>query len=96
MPAAVLAGLEVAYLLVPRACRTGNLLPVHLTHLATLLLALTGGAVAWRQWQRWGASEDGRAGVAGFLAGLGLLVSAAFTLVSVALWLPSFVLSPCQ
>jgi hypothetical protein len=87
--------LEVAYMLVPHACETGNLVPVHLAHGGALLLAWVGAFLAWREWRRWGAQwPDDAAGPAPrsrFMATLGLLVSGGFTLVILALWLPKLV-----
>jgi hypothetical protein len=99
-PVAFLINLEVAYALVPPACVSHNLLPVHLTHLACLLLALVGLLTAWRSWSTVGTNWPGAAGDplarSRFMAGTGLLVSAMFLLVIVAQWIPSFVLDPCQ
>jgi hypothetical protein len=99
-PIAFLLELEIAYMLVPRACRAGTLLPVHLAHAGAFVLALTGVAIAWRQWRRWsddwpeeGGSPESRSR---FMATMALLTSSAFTLVILALWLPSLVLHPCQ
>ena len=63
-PLASLVGLEVGYVLAERACATGQLLPLHLSFLGCLLLAVAPGVVAWREWRRWGArpaSEEGGA-----------------------------------
>ncbi|HET9465442.1 MAG TPA: hypothetical protein VFO71_07930 [Gemmatimonadales bacterium] len=99
-PIAFLLELEIAYLLVPWACKAGMVLPVHLAHAAALLLALTGAVIAWRQWRRWSRipTSDGPAPEARsrFMAELAMLVSAGFTLVILALWLPTFWLHPCQ
>ena len=99
-PVAFLINLEIAYALVPPACSAHNLLPVHLTHLACLLLALVGLLTAWRSWSTVGTSWPGDAGDplarSRFMAGIGLLVSAMFLLVIVTQWIPSFVLDPCQ
>lgn len=99
-PIAFLLELEIAYLLVPRACKVGMVLPVHLAHAAALLLALTGAVIAWRQWRRWSRipTSDGAAPEARsrFMAELAMMVSAGFTLVILVLWLPTFWLHPCQ
>jgi hypothetical protein len=99
-PIAFLVNLEVAYALVPTACSSHHELPVHLVHLACLLLTLYGLFTAWRSWNTLGAtwpSEEGDPlARSRFLAGTGLLVSALFVLVIVAQWIPSFVLDPCQ
>lgn len=99
-PIAFLLQLEVGYMLVPRACKAGVILPLHLAHVGTLLIAVAGLLIGWRQWQRWHAevSTDG----AGpeprslFMALLGVMVGGAFVLVILALWLPTFLLHPCQ
>jgi hypothetical protein len=99
-PTAFLINLEVAYALVPTACASRNVLPVHLVHLACLLLTLFGLLTAWRSWKTTGASWPGEQGDplsrSRFMAGTGMLMSAMFVLVIVAQWIPSFVLNPCQ
>ena len=88
------------YALVPTACSSRNELPIHLVHLACLLLTLYGLLTAWRCWKAAGATWSGEAGDplarSRFMAGVGLLVSGMFVLVIVAQWIPSFVLDPCQ
>jgi hypothetical protein len=99
-PIAFLLQLEIAYFIVPRACHAGVVFPIHLAHLGALLIALAGGVTAWRQWQRWGrdwpAAGPGPETRSRFMAEVALLVSAGFTLVILALWLPTFWLHPCQ
>ena len=98
-PVAFLLNLELAYALVPVACTSG-VLPVHLVHLGSFLLALAGGVFAFRCWRAkgstWPGEEGGRLARTRFMAGLGLLESALFALVIVAQWIPSFLLNPCQ
>jgi hypothetical protein len=99
-PIAFLIDLEVAYALVPTACSTRNRLLIHLVHLACLLLVLFAWGTAWRCWKAagasWPAEEGGPLGRSRLLAGLGVLMSALFALVILAMWLPSFILDPCQ
>jgi hypothetical protein len=99
-PIAFLLDLEVAYALVPTACSTRNQLPVHLSHFACLLLALFGGLTALRCWRLTGSTWPGEAGDplarSRFMAGLGLLLSGFIVLVIIAMWIPSFILDPCQ
>ena len=99
-PVAFLINLEVAYAFVPAACSARNELPIHLTHLACLLLTLFGLLTAWRSWKLTGAAWPGEQGDplarSRFMAGTGLLVSGMFLLVVVAQWIPSLVLDPCQ
>jgi hypothetical protein len=99
-PIAFLLDLETAYALVPTACSSRNELPIHLAHILCLLLTLFGGLTAWRWWRLRGATWPGEEGGAlarsRFMAGLGLLLSGLFALLIVAMWIPSFVLDPCQ
>jgi hypothetical protein len=99
-PVAFLINLEVAYAFVPRACSSGNELPVHLTHFACLLLTLYGLLTAWRSWKTMGGTWPGEQGDpiarSRFMAGVGLLVSGMFVVVIVAQWIPSLMLDPCQ
>jgi hypothetical protein len=99
-PIVLLIDLEVAYALVPRACASRNSLPVHLSHLICLALVLFAGITALRCWRALGSTwpgEDGSSVASSrFLAGLGLLLSALSALVIIAMWIPSFMLDPCQ
>lgn len=99
-PVAFLLNLEVAYALVPTACGARSVVLVHLVHLVSLGLAILGGVVAWRTWQRsgatWPGGEGGRISRTRFMAGLGALMGLLFTLVILAQWIPSFILDPCQ
>lgn len=98
-PIAFLVNLEVAYALVPAACSSRNELPIHLVHLACLLLTLYALLSAWHSWKAAGTTspaEEGGLARSRFMAGTGLLVSAMFMLVIVAQWIPSLVLDPCQ
>jgi hypothetical protein len=99
-PTAFLINLEVAYALVPTACSTRNELPVHLVHLACLMLTLYGLLTARRCWKAVGATWPGEEGDplarSRFMAGIGVLMSVFVALVIVADWIPSFMLNPCQ
>jgi hypothetical protein len=99
-PIVFLIDLEVAYALVPTACSARNRLPVHLVHLACLLLVLFSWVTARRCWKAtgatWPADEGGPLGRSRFMAGVGVLMSALFALVILAMWIPSFILDPCQ
>ena len=99
-PIAALAGLEIAYIFADRACTTGDMLPVHLTWMGSLLAALLAGWLGWREWRRWGGGHAGDdAGLAGrsrFLAVLGMLLSVMAALVILAQWSAAFIFHPCQ
>src|SRR4051812_35746453 len=91
-PVAFMANLELAYALVPSACSARNDLPVHLVHLACLLLALGGTLLSWRRWsamgRRWPGEDGGFPASARFLAASGVLGGGYFVLVILAQWLP--------
>jgi len=101
-PAAFFVHLQIAYVLVPWAClhRPEGDVWLHVTGIASVVLAAVGTWVAWRVWDRDGrdASDDG-GGVpsrARFLALTGLGMSAVFVLLLAAQWAAAFFISPCQ
>ena len=99
-PVASLVALEIGYVLAERACLTGQMLPVHLTFIVTILACLGSGLLGWREWRAWGtrlASEaGGREGRSRFLALLGMLSGPLFAFVILALWSAVFYYHPCQ
>ena len=99
-PALILVDLQLGYMLVPYACRTGDSTPGHVVHLIMLLACLGLAAVAWRSWTEAGRavpSDDGsQAGRSRFMAVLGILISVSSALVIAAQWWPSFLIHPCQ
>jgi hypothetical protein len=99
-PVAVLLDINVGYFLVTQACLHRNIVPLHLVHLGAMLLAMLGGLAAWRLWQNVGRGmphdEPGPPGTTRFMAATGLAGGVLFTLVTLAQWIPVFVLSPCQ
>jgi hypothetical protein len=99
-PVAFLSGLSLAYALVPLACQTQRAWPLHATSALVLALALAGIVLAWRTHREAmsashaeGAKDD--APHAGFLATVGIFVSALSALATLALWSTVWVLSPC-
>jgi tetrahydromethanopterin S-methyltransferase subunit F len=98
-PTAFLINLEVGYALVPTACRSGRMLPLHLVHLVCLLLALLGILVAQRiraPTDISGAEGNGHTTQARFMGRLGVAVGLLFALVIMSQAIPGFVLSPFQ
>ena len=53
-PFAWFLDLQLRYMLAPRTCVTERQFALHLVTLAMLLLAASGGLVAWHTWQRVG------------------------------------------
>ncbi len=99
-PVASLIGLELGYALNQRACDTGQMLPLHLSFVSALLLALLGTALGWREWRyreaRLSGEEGGPEGRSRFLALLGVLTGAMFSLVILVMWSATLFLHPCQ
>lgn len=101
-PAAFFAHLQVAYVLVPWSCMRDNRLWLHVAGAVSVLLALTGVAVAWTVWSREsdaGLEAPGEHGGprprARFLAVAGVVMSAMFALLLAAQWAAALFLSPC-
>jgi hypothetical protein len=87
------------YALVPWACGTRHMLPLHLVSLAALLLAILGAGVAWRDWRqhRKISSESAdSAGRAHFIALLAFGSCLMFGLVVLIEGLGQFYFDPCQ
>jgi hypothetical protein len=99
-PVAALLDLNLSYMLVTRACLAGSRVPLHLVHLGGVLLTTVGGVVAWRALRdvgtSWPHDEPGPPGTTRLMAAVGVLGGVLFTLVALALWVPVWVLSPCQ
>jgi hypothetical protein len=99
-PTAYLAGLQLAYQLVPHDCHVQNTTLGHLVHAVTTLVCLGGTLLAWRVWRAVPAevpqSEFGVEPRTRFLGAVGAITSALFVLVSLAQWLAVFFLDPCQ
>ena len=102
VPLIYLLSFLTVYNLVPARCQghSGTMLIAHLVHLVTLILVVLAGVLAWHEWRRLGAErareEGGALGTDRFMAELGILTSAMFTIVVIAQWFPTFVLNPCQ
>jgi nicotinamide riboside transporter PnuC len=99
-PLAWMLGLNAAYGLVRVACAKDSMLYLHAVSFLTLLLALAGGWVAWREWKRagaeWPQEEGGTIPRSRFMVAMGLLGSGLFSLVILAQWVASFFLNPCM
>ncbi len=100
-PLAWMLGLNAEYGLVRVACAKQNMLYLHAVSVLTLLLALSGGWVAWREWRRTGrhAPDEEAGGTlarSGFMVMMGLMASALFSLAILAQWVASFFFNPCM
>lgn len=92
--------LQAVYLLSEYGCLTGRFMPIHLVSSVAVLISLIGGFVAWSAWRtigpEWPDASAGSVPRARFMALLGLLGCALFTLLIVAQWMPSIVGVPCN
>jgi hypothetical protein len=99
-PLLALASLHLSYAAVPPACNADRALPLHLVPAVALLLAVGGFLLAWRDWREtgreWPGEEGGTVGRSRFLAAIGVLLSAFFAVVIVAMWAPTLVIGSCQ
>jgi hypothetical protein len=99
-PIASLVALELGYVLVERACGTGQMVPIHLAFLGCLAATGVAGLAARREWRRYGArlasETGGPEGRSRFLAVLGVLSAPLFALAIVAQWSAVLFLHPCQ
>ena len=99
-PLAWMLGLNAQYALVPVACAKQNMLYLHSVSVLTLLLAVAGGLVAWREWKRtgreWPGEVPGAIPRSRFMVALGLLASALFALTIVAQWAANLFFHPCM
>jgi hypothetical protein len=97
-PAAFLLNLQVAYAVVAVTCARAA--PwVHVTSALLFVLALVGGAIAYSQWRRSGGGPPGDGGNvldrSRFLAAVGGMGSALFSLIILMQWVALLLLPPC-
>lgn len=99
-PVALLWGQMIVYALVPDACDRKSSVWVHVVHLIIVLVSLLGGWMALRVWRRLGRGEaDSHPSPehrARFMAVSGMAIGAFFALTAAAMWLATFLLSPCS
>jgi hypothetical protein len=92
--------LQANYVLASLTCQQGSRWPLYLVTLVALLITLAAGFGSWRARARVNGmhSDDGGSllSVARFMAVLGLMTSALFSLVIIAQAVPSFIFRGCQ
>ena len=98
-PLAALVQQSASYALVAAECAQQQRLPVHLVTALGLAVALTGAAIAWRQWRAVGVAAPRDSGDAvsrtRFLAIVGVSISGLMALAIAAQWLTTAFISPC-
>jgi len=91
--------LQSVYLASEFGCSTSDFTWNHVLSGLTLVIAMLAGAVAWREWIAAGATmaEDGGDQMSRrrFMALLGILISALFSVTIFAQWLPTLTGVPC-
>ena len=99
-PAAWLVALQVCYVLVPVACRSGHHLPLHLAGILFLCCGIFIGWIASRNLMAFiaqeGAGPDAVLAREHFMALLGVMMSALFSLVIFVQAAAAFIIGPCS
>lgn len=99
-PFAFLMHLVLTFFLADTACRAGVEWPLHLITLVAVGLCALGALSGWRVRQDTGAHEMaaglGRVERTRFMANVGVLLTALFTLIILAQWAGMLVFSVCQ
>ncbi|HEY0458432.1 MAG TPA: hypothetical protein VGC97_04720 [Pyrinomonadaceae bacterium] len=99
-PAAWAIQLQTVYLASEYGCKYMNFMPNHLASVFALLLSIIGGVIAWRNWiesgKQWEAKEANPQSRSRFMAILGMMTAALFTLLIFAQWLPTLLGVPCD
>jgi hypothetical protein len=99
-PAAWALQLQIVYLLSEYGCGSGNFTPNHIASGGALILSVFGFLLSWHNWMKaggeWKNEEAGTLARSRFLAILGVLTGALFTLVIFAQWLPTILGVPCD
>jgi len=93
-PAAWLAQLQALYLSSEYGCMTSNFTRNHIIVVISLVVSLIGWAIAWREWTKHREDETDRR--ARFMALIGVMTGALFSLLILAQWLPTLVGVPCD
>jgi hypothetical protein len=99
-PAVFFAHLQLAYVLVPWSCATGNRIWPNVVDALSVTLAAGGVLIARHVWSRDDMGQESGAGGpssrARFLGITGTVTGAMFVLLLAAQWAASWLISPCQ
>jgi len=96
-PLLALTDQAIALALVPWACAHQNTWVVHFSHASFLAAATAAGVGAWLRWRETAMpSTSGEANIQfHFLAGIAMTAAALSAVVIVAMWIPTWMISPC-
>lgn len=99
-PLAFGADLILGYALVQHACSTGHFYVLHLLTIFALLFTLSGGLLAWREYNRIPREVDDEGGSpsnrARFMAIFGMVWCGLFVIIILANGVPRMLISPCD
>ena len=95
-PAAWLAQLQALYLSSEYGCTTSNFTRNHIVVVFALIVSLIGWAFAWREWTKSRDVNSGGRMRHRFMALIGVLTGALFSLLILAQWLPTIMGVPCD
>ena len=97
-PLLALSDQSVAFALVGWTCEHQSTAALHASHLLFLALAALAAVAAWRNWRETAASaagEDAAIVQRHFLAGVATAVAALSATAIVAMWIATWMISPC-
>jgi len=97
-PLLALADQTVAFALVGPGCASQSTALLHASHALFLALAIVAMVAAWRMWLKTAAvaaTDGGGALQRHFLAGVATTVAAVSAAAIAAMWIPTWLISPC-
>jgi lysylphosphatidylglycerol synthetase-like protein (DUF2156 family) len=90
---------EIVYALTPFRCYGGTRLPIYLVSIVALVLSVSAGGLAFRNWKKvskvWPNEASDSTSHVAFMSVLGLMSSFIFSLVIVAAIIATVILHPC-
>ena len=99
-PLAYGANLILGYVLVQHVCSTGHFYILHAITIVAVVVVLSAGLIAWREYVRIPRQADDEGGSpfdrAQFMAIFGMMSALGFTIAIIATAVPRFILSPCD
>jgi len=94
-PVLALADQSIAFSMATWMCNRQHMLPMHALHASFAAAILVATATAWSHWRRSAAAADPSTERRHFIAGVATASGALSALAVVAMWIPTWLLSPC-
>ena len=95
-PAAALTLLQALYLTSEYGCTTSDFTRNHIVVVAAFVVSLIGWALAWREWTKSRDADTAQGMRHRFMALIGVMAGALFSLLILAQWLPTLMGVPCD